>query len=172
MTDVLARALDQTADLLDHVDAAALEKPTPCSEWDVAALADHMIDDLPQFGRMLRGEQPDWAAPTPHVTDAWGATFRAGGADLIRTYESLGADAALPPAMMLAEFAVHGWDLATALGRPVDALDPEVAELGLAFMQAHLTPEMRSGAFGPEQPAPAAGPYDRIAAFAGRRVAQ
>ena len=40
-------------------------------------------------------------------------------------------------------------------------------------MQANLAPEMRTGAFGPEQPAPPGpGPYDRIAAFAGRRVAQ
>ena len=38
-------------------------------------------------------------------------------------------------------------------------------------MQANLTAENRSVAFGPEQPAPeGAPPYDRIAAFAGRTV--
>ncbi len=46
-----------------------------------------------------------------------------------------------------------------------------MAERGLAFMQANLTPEMRGPAFGPEQPAPPdADAYTRIAAFAGRAV--
>jgi len=38
---VLSRALDQASDLLDHVDVPA--RPTPCSEWDVAALAEHLV---------------------------------------------------------------------------------------------------------------------------------
>lgn len=170
---VLSRALDQTGDLLDHVNADVLNRPTPCSDWDVAALADHLVNDPRQFLLMVRGGQPDWSAPTPHVTDAWGPTFRASANELVQALHGLGDDAPLPPAMQLAEFAVHGWDLATALGLPLDGLDPEVAELGLEFMRANLKPEMRTGAFGPEQPAPpGAGPYDRIAAFAGRRVAQ
>ena len=70
---------------------------------------------------------------------------------------------------MTAEFAVHTWDLAHALGRSTGELDPAVAEQGLAFMQANLKAEMRGEAFGPEQPAPADGDaYDAIAAFAGR----
>ena len=168
---VLSRALDQTGDLLDHVRADVLERPTPCTEWDVSALADHVVNDSQQFLLMARGKQPDWSAPAPHLTQAWGPTFRATADDLIRAWHDLGDTPPLPPALQLAEFAVHDWDLATALGVPVDGLDPEVAELGLEFMQANLTPEMRKGAFGPEQPAPpGAGPYDRIAAFAGRRV--
>jgi uncharacterized protein (TIGR03086 family) len=171
--DVLSRALDQTGDLLDRVNADVLARPTPCSEWDVAALADHIINDPKGFLLMMRGEQPDWSAPVPHVTEAWGPTFRAASDDLLQAWRDLGDDAQLPPAIQFAEFAVHDWDLATALGLPVDRLDPEVAELGLEFMQANLKPEMRTGAFGPEQPAPpGAGPYDRIAAFAGRQVAR
>jgi uncharacterized protein (TIGR03086 family) len=168
---VLSRALDQTGHLLDHVNADVLDRPTPCAEWDVAALADHIINDPSGFLLMVRGEQPDWSAPVPHVTQAWGPTFRAAADDLLQAWRDLGDDAQLPPAIQLAEFAVHDWDLATALGLPLDGLDPEVAELGLEFMQANLAPEMRTVAFGPEQPAPpGAGPYDRIAAFAGRRV--
>jgi uncharacterized protein (TIGR03083 family) len=170
---VLSRALDQTGNLLDHVNTDVLERPTPCSDWDVAALADHLVNDPRQFLLMVRGEQPDWSAPTPHVTQAWGQTFRASADELVQAMQGLGESPPLPPEMQLAEFAVHGWDLATALDLPLDGLDPEVAELGLEFMQANLKPEMRTGAFGPEQPAPPdAGPYDRIAAFAGRRVAQ
>jgi uncharacterized protein (TIGR03086 family) len=168
---VLSRALDQTGDLLDHVRADVLDRPTPCTEWDVSTLADHLINDPRQFLLMVRGQQPAWTAPTPHVTDGWAPTFRAAADDLVGAWRDLGDDPPLPAAMQLAEFAVHDWDLATALGLPLDGLDPEVAELGLEFMQANLAPEMRVGAFGPEQPAPpGAGPYDRIAAFAGRHV--
>jgi uncharacterized protein (TIGR03083 family) len=168
---VLSRALDQTGDLLDQVDDDVLDRPTPCSEWNVAALADHVVNDPRQFLLMARGEQPDWSAPTPHVTREWGPTFRAAADELVATMHGLGDDAPLPLAMQLAEFAVHDWDLATALGLPLDGLDPEVAEIGLEFMRANLAPEMRTAAFGAEQPAPPdAGPYDRIAAFAGRRV--
>jgi hypothetical protein len=66
---------------------------------------------------------------------------------------------------------VHTWDLATAMGESTAALDPEVAECGLAFMLASLTNDNRGGVFAPEQEAPSgADPYARIAAFAGRAV--
>jgi hypothetical protein len=46
-----------------------------------------------------------------------------------------------------------------------------VAERGLAFMRANLTPDNRGAAFGPEQTAPDdADAYQQIAAFAGRQV--
>ena len=168
---VLSRALDQTGDLLDHVHADVLDRPTPCSEWNVSTLADHVVNDAHQFLLMVQGKQPDWSAPAPHLTQAWGPTFRATADNLIRAWHDLGDTPPLPPALQFAEFAVHDWDLATALGLPLDALDPQVAELGLEFMRANLTPELREGAFGPEQPAPPdAGPYDRIAAFAGRPI--
>jgi uncharacterized protein (TIGR03086 family) len=147
---VLSRALDQTGDLLDRVSADVLQRPTPCSEWDVAALADHLVNDPRQFLLMARGEQPDWSAPTPHVTQEWGPTFRAAADDLVQAWRNVGDQPPpVPAAMQLAEFAVHDWDLATALGLPLDGLDPEVAELGLEFMQANLAPEMRTVAFGP-----------------------
>lgn len=67
-----------------------------------------------------------------------------------------------------AEFAVHGWDLARATGQSTD-LDPEVAQRGLDFMSAALTPDRRGAAFGPAVKLPEAAPvYDRLVAFAGR----
>ena len=172
----LSHALDQAGDVLDHVHADVLSRPTPCQEWDVGALADHLVNDLQQFLVLMQGGQPDWAAPAPHVAEGWGPAFRVAADDLIHLWhEVLGGhlpEPAQPPEWQCAEIAVHTWDLATALGVPTSSLDPAVAEAGLGFMQGALTTELRGGAFGPEQAAPeSAEVYARLAAFAGRSVA-
>lgn len=174
---LLSRALDQTGDLLDRVHADTVSRPTPCKQWDVGALADHVIADGPNFVTMLRGGQPDWSAPTPHVSESWGPAFKVGADDVLHAWgQGTGPDgweggASVPLGMIVAEYAVHSWDLAQALGVPSSELDPELAEVGLEFMQASLKPEMREGAFAPEVAAPeGAGVYERLAAFAGRQV--
>jgi uncharacterized protein (TIGR03086 family) len=166
---VLARALDQAGDVLDHVHGDLLDRPTPCADWDVAALADHLVNAPAKFLAMARGEQPDWSAPPPHVSEEWGPALRVVGDDLIHWWHEHAGEAQSSADLPTAELAVHTWDLATAIGYPVDRLDPEVATRALEFMRTGLTPENRGRAFGPEQAAgDDAGPYERLAAFAGR----
>jgi uncharacterized protein (TIGR03086 family) len=168
---VLIHALDQAGDVLDHVRAEQVAKPTPCGEWDVGALADHLVQAPKNFLVMMSGEQPDWSAPTPHLTEGWAANYRVHADDLIHAWHALKGDPPVPASWQVAELAVHTWDLAVAIGYPVDRLDTEVAEVGLDFMRDNMTPERRGDAFGPEFEAPAdAGPYDALAAFAGREV--
>jgi uncharacterized protein (TIGR03086 family) len=164
---VLHRGLDQLASLLDDVPEGARGNPTPCPEWAVQDLVDHVVAAPERFARMARSEAVDWAQ-TPSAGPDPAARFRAHADDL---REALAGGGAVPPGMQCAELAVHTWDLATALGRPTADLDADVAERGLAFMRGGLTDDNRSPAFGPEQPAPdGADPYQRIAAFAGRSV--
>jgi uncharacterized protein (TIGR03086 family) len=167
---VLANALDQLGDLLVHVSADGLEGPTPCADWTLGQLADHVVAAPGKFAVMLRGEQPDWSASPTHLDEGWASAFRSSADDLMHLWHQAPAENEGPgPEWQTAEFAVHTWDLAHALGRSTGDLDPEVAEQGLAFMKANLNPEMRGEAFGPEQPAPEdADAYDAIAAFAGR----
>jgi uncharacterized protein (TIGR03086 family) len=168
---VLIHALDQAGDVLDHVRAEQVAKPTPCGEWDVGALADHLVQAPKNFLVMMSGEQPDWSAPTPHLTEGWAASYRVHADDLIHAWHALKGDPPVPASWQVAELAVHTWDLAVAIGYPVDRLDTEVAEVGLDFMRDNMTPERRGDAFGPEVEPPAdAGPYDALAAFAGREV--
>ncbi len=168
---VLQHALDQAADLLDHVHDDDLGRPTPCTQWDVATLSDHLIASPAQFTTMMRGEQPDWSAPPPRVTQGRGAAFRNHADDLVHQWHQLQGDPPTSAPWQVAEIAVHTWDLATALGRPVDQLDPEVAQVGLDFMRANLRPEMRGVAFADEVAPPGgANPYAELAAFAGRPV--
>lgn len=168
---VLHRALDQLAGLLDDVPAGVSGDRTPCADWTVQDLVDHIVVMPARFARMVRGEQVDWAA-TPSAGDDPAAEFRSNAEDLLRAWgEHDGADAPVPLDWQCGEVAVHSWDLATALGRPSGDLDPEVAERGLAFMAASLTDDNRGPAFGPEQPAPeGADAYQRVAALAGRSV--
>jgi uncharacterized protein (TIGR03086 family) len=167
---VLARALDQLGDLLVHVRADQLDQATPCEDWTLGHLVDHVVAAPAKFAAVLRGEQPDWGAHPPHLDDGWAAAFRSSADDLMHLWHR-GVPEGSDPAWQTAEFAVHAWDLARALGRPTSELDAEVAEEGLAFMQANLRDEMRGAAFAERQPAPPGGDaYDALAAFAGRTV--
>lgn len=168
-TQILARGLDQMETLLRSVRQDDHGRPTPCSDWTVSDLVDHVVQAPWRFATMVRGEQVDWAAPTPHADDpvaAYRENAQALRAALAERPESQpGAD------WHCAEIAVHTWDLATALDRSTDTFDPEVAERGRAFMLASLNDDNRSSAFGPEMQAPEeADAYTRIAAFAGRTV--
>lgn len=169
---VLSRGLDQTARLLGEVPEDRLADPTPCHEWTVADLVDHLVRAAGGFALSVRGEDVDWSTPTPHVGSDRVDAFRAGAADLLAAWHEKGTEGpSIGPDWQSAEMAVHTYDLAAALGRPTADLDAEVAERGLAFMQANLKPEIRGDAFRPEQPAPdGADAYERIAAFAGRTV--
>ena len=168
----LRTALDQLAVLLADVRPEASEDPTPCTEWKVQDLVDHVVAAPTRLARMLRGEEIDWSAPTPPAGDDPAGAFRSRADDLLsawRDHSGPAEDAGLD--WQLAELAVHSWDLATAVHAPTSALDPQVAERGLAFMQNSLTSENRAPVFGPQQPAPeGADAYGRIAAFAGRSV--
>jgi hypothetical protein len=121
---------------------------------------------------MMRGEEVDWSAPTPHVGGDRASVFRTHADDLLAAWRDLGdRDAPLPPDWQSAELAVHTYDLATAIGHSTGDLDGEVAEAGLAFLRSNLTPANRAPVFEPEQPAPdGADAYQRIAAFAGRTI--
>lgn len=169
---MLRRGLDQLASLLSDVDPDALDRSTPCEQWKVRHLVDHVVAAPSRFARMTRGESVDWSAPTPPAGDDPAGTFRSHADDLLGAWaEQQVSSSGAGLDWQCAELAVHTWDLAVALAHPTDGLDPDVAERGLSFMRVNLTEDKRGPAFGPEQPVPAgADPYERIAAFAGRRL--
>lgn len=167
---VLSHALDQAGDVLAAVHTDQLGKATPCADWDVAQLIGHLTASPRNFHSMLRGEEVDWSAGPVPATSGWSDEFRAGADDLIHHWHQQGDDVdAAQVDMQTAELAVHTWDLATATGQPVERLDPEVAERGLALMQQGLTDDNRGEVFKPaHEVADDAPVYERLAAWAGR----
>jgi len=167
---VLSRALDQAGDVLAAVHPDQLPHPTPCPDWDVAQLIGHLVDAPVNFLEMARGRAPDRSAAPRRATGDWAAAFRSNADDLIHSWHQVGEAATGQVDWQTAEIAVHTWDLARATGQSPRLL-PEVAERGLAFMSAMLTPENRGLAFASAVPAPDdAQVYDRLAAFAGRNL--
>jgi uncharacterized protein (TIGR03086 family) len=168
MTDsIVSRGLDQLGGLLATVTPEDVGRPTPCSEWNVADLSDHIVNSVAGMATMAAGGQPDFSDTTHHEDPA--DALQREGRSLVEALDAGGGS--FPEGMAAAELATHAYDLATALGRQTAELDAEIAEAGLAFMTASMTDAMRGRAFGPEQPAPAdADAYQRIAAFSGRTV--
>ncbi|GAB6985738.1 maleylpyruvate isomerase N-terminal domain-containing protein [Nocardioides pyridinolyticus] len=60
--NVLSRAVDQAGDVLDHVRADRLGVSTPCGDWNLGELIDHLVAAPGHFLKLMRGEDVDWEA--------------------------------------------------------------------------------------------------------------
>jgi uncharacterized protein (TIGR03086 family) len=175
---MLEGVLAGTRALIAAVPAEAMGRPTPCPNYDVGVLIEHLVTWLRTFEAGFAGRSgPDPAALKPGPDPA--ADFAAAAAGVLRHWRSGGPQAMVsltgPPApgptvyrMMVGEYLVHGWDLAVATGQPIP-FSPEQADYALAMLGAILLPQYRGEHFGPEVPVPDdATPIERVVAFSGR----
>lgn len=169
----LQRALTQAADLLDDVTAADLDKSTPCTEWDVRRLANHLIAAPRIFVTMLQGAPPGWNGREDYAAQL-GEELRTRGNTLINLWREIavsGEETMADPDWQAAEIATHTWDLATALGRSTDGLDQSVAQRALVAMDRILGPTRKGRAWADARSAPdGVDAYTHLAAYAGREV--
>jgi len=166
----LQRALTQAADLLDQVTTDDLFRPTPCVDWDVRDLANHLIAVPRVFVTQLQGAPPGWNGREDYSVHL-GEELRTRGNALVNLWREVGEDAMLDPDWQAAEIAVHTWDLATALGRDSGELDEPLAQRALVTMDRILGPIRKGKAFRDARQAPAgSNAYEHLAAYAGRVV--
>ena len=175
---LLERADNQLRRIISRVSPAQGDLPTPCSDFNLQALVNHIVYDLQTFTAMISGGQrgsPD----VDLLGDNWFAAYSSSADALLDAWRSRGTGGTLtsrmgelPATWALGQHAsdlvVHAWDVARSTGDS-EELDPELAEAALAWGRENLKPEFRGQAFGPEVPvgdnAPA---YDRLAGFFGR----
>jgi len=169
----LQRALTQAADLLDEVTVGDLEKATPCTEWDVRKLANHLVAAPRIFVTMLQGSPPGWNGREDYAVQL-GEELRTRGNTLINLWREIagsGEETMADPDWQAAEIATHTWDLATALGRSTGGLDQSVAQRALVAMDRILGPTRKGRAWSDARSAPeASDAYTHLAAYAGREV--
>lgn len=190
MTDTLdlAPAATHMADLVRGVADDSLGSPTPCPDYTVGDLIDHIRGFTVAFAFVARKETPpggdqgasgdasrlgdDWRERIPADLDAlveawrrpeaWKGMAKGGGMEL--PGEVWGV-------VTLDELVLHSWDLARATGQPYEADDRDLAAVE-PFVSQFSGPGQeagREGPFGPEVAVPAEAPLlDRILGMAGR----
>ncbi|GAC1592270.1 MAG: hypothetical protein NVS3B21_11710 [Acidimicrobiales bacterium] len=117
-------------------------RPTPCDEWDVRALVNHVIGGCCRYTALLRGgSADDFTATLEHdfIRSNATASFADAAAEMNAAFSAPGAfdrtvhhPVADMPGRVLAAWrcgdsTVHGWDLAHAIGAD-ETLDAELVE--------------------------------------------
>ena len=179
----LAEILPKVSDLVEEIHVEQLVWPTPCDEFTVHDVIDHMIVLGTQFAHLFRGEPaPETTAP-PAIGRVPAAEFRAAMDDLLDAVASDGAlertldtpIGQMPGATFAAVVAfdglIHGWDLSVSTSRPFRPA-PDVVDAVAGFARVALDQSLRdAGMFGDETAAPDdATPMEALAAFSGRTV--
>ena len=176
----------ETSRVVENIEPAQLDNPSPCDEWTVRDVLNHITGGATMFGLCVRdGNVPDEKLGALMTGDNLGTDYKAAwtsaAADAEESFAIPGAMdkiVKLPfgemPAGMALNIAIfdvttHAWDLAKATGQSTD-LDPEVSGIAYQVAQGMLSDEMRSsGIFGPEVAVSADAPMaDRLAGLAGR----
>jgi uncharacterized protein (TIGR03086 family) len=184
----LEPAARRLGELVGGVTDDQLDAPTPCPEYTLGDLLDHVAGmSLAFIGAAKKdtGEatshapsgdasrlDDDWRTRIPpdllrlaeawRDPEAWTGMTKAGGVDLPGEVAGLVA---------LDELVVHGWDIARAAGQPYDC-DPASLEAVHGFVLQFSEPGLeaeREGLFGPVVDVPADAPLlDRVIGLTGR----
>jgi uncharacterized protein (TIGR03086 family) len=178
----LAPAARRLTALLDGVRDDRLTAPTPCPDYTVADLLDHLFGLAGAFhdaATKTRGEgaagaprpsaadlPPDWRRSLPERLDALAAAWAVPAA---WTGNTEAGGVTMPAEVMgvvaLDELLLHGWDLARATGQDY-ACEPAEAEAAIGLLSAA---QGDGGMFGPPVPVPAdAPPLHRALGLGGR----
>jgi uncharacterized protein (TIGR03086 family) len=153
LLDLYAQASRWTAEKV--AGALDLDADTPCDDWQVRDLLNHMLDTQRYFIGAAKGEDASPPGPTPPtlLSSDPKADFEQGRKDLMEAFGQDGVVEKTGPALGIAfsDQLLHGWDLAKASGQ--DATMPEgLAEAAYGCIHGAFTDEQRTGVFKPEVP--------------------
>jgi uncharacterized protein (TIGR03086 family) len=173
----LDQAFQHARRVIGGVQTVQLGDKTPCPEWTVRDLLEHMIGVVAGLGAAVGGgpREPfalgaDPAAQFDAVSASAISAWRAPGvADRIIDGGAGPMPGGVLAGINLLDTATHTWDLATATGQPA-ALPADVASAALEAAHAIIAPEVRAGRFAPEvTTAEGADTTQQLVAFLGRQ---
>ena len=187
--EMLQRVCDLTDRTMSRVDDKQLGDPTPCSDWTVQELTEHIVASTDFFADAAeRGEvaeDREWPDYTPSELLA---AYRHHATRLLTAFHATGvmdrpmrvaAGPSTPESCLqiaVSERLVHSWDLAVATGQPFGDDTADIAEALLASAEyRRVNAEVRRNRpppLGPERAVVDAAPaIQRLVAFLGREPA-
>ena len=180
----LKAAQDSVVAALRWAEEDQWSEATPCTDWDVRALVQHLIDGNERFVVRLGGGQPgppqdrsaltskelveEYERTNVEVNDAFGRPGVMQAATPFPIGQLTGRDAL---SLKITETLTHGWDLQQALGTTID-LEPQTIADAYEWSGPMLerVPEGRNPFGTPQQPPNDATALERLAALLGRVV--
>jgi uncharacterized protein (TIGR03086 family) len=185
MTDgitLLEEMLTEAHRLINGVQSDQLDLPTPCAEFDVRALLNHMCTWIQVFDRAVNERALDIDTETFTLESGWADVFAAAASGVLTGLRANGYDRPMtmtrnpiPGSMVLdmltMEYIGHGLDLARATGRPHRFTEEQATE-ALAAAERMIQPQYRGTEPGQFHPVVAigqdAGRIEQFIAFLGR----
>ena len=181
--EMYERAIENAAAVVHNIKPDQLSDPTPCMEWDVRALLNHMVGGCEAIVKGASGEPMPSFDEGDHLGDDYvGAFDRAAksSVEVWRAPDSFDKTFSTPwgdtPGQILfglalSDAVVHGWDLARATGQQLTA-DDETAEAIYTMTTSMLEPKggyPRGDSFGDPVDVPDDAPaLDRALGYLGR----
>ena len=170
--DLYRRASAWTDQIVEGAERHMADR-TPCDEWNVETLLNHMLETQRYFLSSGKGEKGSPPSPTPPkiLSDNPTADFERTRSDMLATYAGAGVIERTGPSLGIAfaDTLLHGWDLATATGQDSE-MPVGLAQAAYDTIHGRFTDEQRKGTFKPEiQVSENASMQDQLLAYTGRR---
>ncbi|MBM3940128.1 MAG: TIGR03086 family protein [SAR202 cluster bacterium] len=176
--ELFERAVRGTHRYIANTRLGQMGEPTPCAEWNVRQLVEHIVGGPVFYYNVLSHGQDVGLDPAAgHLANyekGTGKVIEAG-----RTGDTLSAIfpspfGEMPGAQFIVtaalDIAIHGWDLAKATGQDTH-LNAGLVEQLHAIFAPNAAMLRAFGAFGPEVPIPATGgTQERLLGALGRRA--
>lgn len=179
MEALITEAARAAQPVIDGIRDTDLDAPTPCAEYTVRDLANHLYQVVVNF-QDLAGRKPvDWSTTPDALADpGWRRGFAGEAAALAAAWGAPGVlDGVSPgfgmPQTVVAHMAVldltlHAWDLARGTGREFVPA-PRAVDALRGFVDDMAPTARQMGVFGEEVPVPEdAGAFERVLARSGR----
>jgi uncharacterized protein (TIGR03086 family) len=178
------RALKTTAAVVAGTKREQFDEPTPCTDWSVRDVLNHIVGGLRTYISGAAGTAVEMSDGTDYTAKDHAAEFDRAAAEILEILSAPDIDekkftlpwGESPTSMVLplaiADAAVHGWDLARGTDQEY-AIDDDIAEAVHAWTSQMMEPNgnfPRGDSFGPIVEVPDNAPaVDRMVAYLGRR---
>jgi uncharacterized protein (TIGR03086 family) len=164
----LEAAFERTGEIIANITPEQMSAPTPCPEWDVAALLEHTTGVVGAFSGAIGGSAAPDGASFSEVASGAMEGWRSFDLNSSMDFPQPGTPGVAVAAIALMDVCGHAWDLAKATGQSSGFAD-DLAGAAMTAAQMIVSDELREGRFGAAVEAPDANVSDQFAAFLGRQ---
>jgi uncharacterized protein (TIGR03086 family) len=178
ISELLRRARETAVPVVQGISEDQFPAATPCADYDVRTLLNHLFHVVVSFRGLARRERVDMGDPPDYLTGDWRSRFEVESDRTVQAWsepsalEGVSSGMGLPQSavaqMLMLDLTVHSWDLAAATGQPHHP-DPEVADVLYRTFSEMAPLARQTGVFGESVTVPDdASTFERLLGVSGR----